>query len=723
MAFPNDFLFGTANADHQVEAHDPDCEDVWDVWERCQGLVPRGRATDFINRYEEDIAAAAAIGCRLFRFSVAWSRVEVADGRFDEAALDTYRNIAACIRRHGMKVMLTLHHFTWPVWLERDCGGMTNSSFPDRFANYAARVAAALGDLVDYWITFNEPSQLTFGYIRPWWHNRYYMPPGLPRGADVDAEARAVGRLIPNLFVAHARARARIKELHPDAKVGANPLVTGFPSWLQMLMDWGACHRGLSEAVFKFTTSGALVREKGDVDLVLAGVSADDQTRFETSDPYLRTHKSAMVAAASPHSSIESLTHHTVGVIAIGNQPTSWKRDLPASARKTLFPSYDDARRALLAGEVDAVYGDAYFLMPPELTDAGKFRLLAAGSGDEAYVAVAPHGHCGLLEMVNLTLEEFVETAWTSSVATVAREARRPMSLHRALGGNGDSDKVLDFGRELKRLRKRQTIRIGIRRDAPGLSPQCPDEGLEIQLARRIARRIFGADGHLEIVPIEPASRLAVLGSRASWLNWVWRFWGTVSLIANVNWWYLGISGRLPGELCPAEALGSLDFVGLDYYWGLPTSRLHKFRALEDAAHGRFLKAPVWPRGLYHALRRFHRWFPGMDMFVVENGSVPQANGVKRADYLRAHLDQVAQALAAGVPVKGYNCWSITSNREWGHAFDPNTDFGLFFVDLDRDPSLRRVPTPDVRVYQEIIRAKSAVCSDESPPAQSHERP
>lgn len=297
------------------------------------------------------------------------------------------------------------------------------------------------------------------------------------------------------------------------------------------------------------------------------------------------------------------------------------------------------------------------------------------------------------------------------------------MSLHRALGGNGDSDKVLDFGRELKRLRKRQTIRIGIRRDAPGLSPQCPDEGLEIQLARRIARRIFGADGHLEIVPIEPASRLAVLGSRASWLNWVWRFWGTVSLIANVNWWYLGISGRLPGELCPAEALGSLDFVGLDYYWGLPTSRLHKFRALEDAAHGRFLKAPVWPRGLYHALRRFHRWFPGMDMFVVENGSVPQANGVKRADYLRAHLDQVAQALAAGVPVKGYNCWSITSNREWGHAFDPNTDFGLFFVDLDRDPSLRRVPTPDVRVYQEIIRAKSAVCSDESPPAQSHERP
>ena len=225
------------------------------------------------------------MGCRLFRFSVAWSRVEVAEGRFDEAALQVYRKIAACIRRHDMKVMLTLHHFTWPVWLESDCGGMTGDGFPDRFANYAARVAEAMGDLVDYWITFNEPSQLTFGYIRPWWQNRYYMPPGLPRGADVDAEARAVGRLVPNLFVAHARARLRIKERHPAAQVGANPLVTGFPTWLQMLMDWGACHRRLAEAVFKFTTSGALFREKGEVDLVIAGVSAEDQTQFETSDP------------------------------------------------------------------------------------------------------------------------------------------------------------------------------------------------------------------------------------------------------------------------------------------------------------------------------------------------------------------------------------------------------------------------------------------------------
>lgn len=94
MGFPKGFLFGTANADHQVEAYDSACEDMWDDWERSQGLVPRGRATDFLNRYEEDIASAAAMGCRLFRFSVSWARVEPANGRFDEQALEIYRRIA-----------------------------------------------------------------------------------------------------------------------------------------------------------------------------------------------------------------------------------------------------------------------------------------------------------------------------------------------------------------------------------------------------------------------------------------------------------------------------------------------------------------------------------------------------------------------------------------------------------------------------------------------------
>ena len=714
MAFPQGFLFGTANADHQVEAHDPDCEDVWDVWERCQGLTPRGKATDFWFRYEEDIAAAAAMGCKLFRFSAAWARVETADGIFNDAALAHYRKLAECIRDHGMKVMLTLHHFVWPVWLERDCGGLTGEKFPDLFARYADRMASEMGDLVDYWITFNEPSQLTFGYIKPWWQNRYYMPPGLPNGSDVDAEAEAVGKLIPSLFLANARARKAIKARHPGAMVGVNPLVTGFPTWLQMIMDWGACHRGVGEALFKFTTRGALVSEKGDVDLVIGGVTAGSQTRFEMSDPYLQTSKAVIVKSTSPLEGMAALTDKKIGVIAIGNQPDSWRRDLPPSCLKKIFSNYDDARTSLLEGNVDAVYGDAFFLMPQSLGEAAGLRFLITGLSIEPYAVAAPFGHHQLIQRVNdavaaiqQKVAEIAAHPAAAAATPAVKPAHRPISLHEVLSGSdGFPNESAPEHRSLRRVRRRGKIRIGIRTDAPGAAV-AGEDGLEVLLARRIAFEIFGDESCLEIVRIEPSKRLQILEAKSGWLNWAWRFWGTTTLIANANWWYLGTSGRLSLELCPKEAIGAQDFVGLDYYWGLPTWKLGLFRSLEDAAHGRFLKAPVWPQGLYHALQRFHRWFPGQEIFIVENGSVPIANGVPRGQYLRDHLAQVENALKKGVPVKGYNFWSITSNREWGHPFDPNTDFGLYFVDLDKDPELKRRASDEVETYRKLIAEKT----------------
>ena len=694
-----------------MEAHDPLREDVWDLWERCQGLTPRGRGTDFSNRYREDIAAAASLGCKLFRFSVAWARVETECGKFDEAALAHYAEVAECVRSHGMKLMVTLHHFVWPVWLERDHGGMIGAGFPDLFRRYADKVAEVFGEKVDWWITFNEPSQLTFGYIKPWWMNRYYMPPGLPRGAPVDEEAEAVGKLVPNLFLAHARARDAIKARRPHAKVGVNPLVTGFPTWLQMLMDWGACHRGMAEALFKFTTKGALVSERGDVDLVIGGITMEGQTRFETSDPYLRTGKAVLVAEGYAGGDMASLSGKKVGVIAIGNQPQGWKRDLPPGARKQLFRNYDEARDALADGRVDALYGDAFFLLPPELENRSRFRFLETCLSDEHYVVLAPHGHAQLVDLVNLAIRDFqgelgayCDVSWLSEPKEVASQSPRPVSLHEVFAAADKMPDRIASGRDLRRVKRRGKVRIGIRTDAPGLSEKCTAEGLEIRLARLIAKGILGDASRLEIVPIDPSDRFGELESKTSWLNWAWRFWGTTSLIANANWWYLGISGKLARELCPPEAIGAQDFVGLDYYWGLPTHRLGKFRLLEDAAHGRFLRAPVWPRGLFHALRRFSRWFPGQELLIVENGCTPTAGGVTRAEYMRSHLAEVAKAIKAGVPVRAYNWWSITSNREWGHPFDPNTDFGLHFVDLDGDPALTRRASPEAALYGSIIR-------------------
>src|SRR5690348_12612244 len=92
---PAHFLFGVATADHQCEAYDPSREDVRDVWERLRGLTPRGQATDFWNRFGEDAALAQWLGCRAFRFSIAWSRVEPRPGEYDQAAIEHYRELIA----------------------------------------------------------------------------------------------------------------------------------------------------------------------------------------------------------------------------------------------------------------------------------------------------------------------------------------------------------------------------------------------------------------------------------------------------------------------------------------------------------------------------------------------------------------------------------------------------------------------------------------------------
>src|ERR1700757_4023125 len=71
-----DLLFGVATSDHQAEAFDPNGYDCRDEWEKRPGQTARGRATDFWNRYSEDIRLARALGCKIFRFSMSWARVE-----------------------------------------------------------------------------------------------------------------------------------------------------------------------------------------------------------------------------------------------------------------------------------------------------------------------------------------------------------------------------------------------------------------------------------------------------------------------------------------------------------------------------------------------------------------------------------------------------------------------------------------------------------------------
>lgn len=155
--------------------------------------------------------------------------------------------------------------------------------------------------------------------------------------------------------------------------------------------------------------------------------------------------------------------------------------------------------------------------------------------------------------------------------------------------------------------------------------------------------------------------------------------------------------------LCPESCHGKQDFVGFDYYWGANHLEPHRVTQLLDASMSKFVNAPVDPPGLLRALRRYHRLFPGKEILIVENGCIESADGFDRAGYIGAHVEKVRAARREGIPVAAYICWSITSNREWGLPFSPDSDFGLYHIDLDTDPSLARRRTKSADVYAALI--------------------
>ncbi len=156
MNFPEGFLWGAAVAAHQVEGGNTNC-DSW-LLEHVDGSIysePSGDACDHYHRYREDIALLANLGFNSYRFSIEWARIEPEEGEFSIAQLDHYRRMLAACHEHGIKPVVTFHHFTSPRWLAQR-GGWESPETAALFARYCERAAKHLGDLVGLACTINE---------------------------------------------------------------------------------------------------------------------------------------------------------------------------------------------------------------------------------------------------------------------------------------------------------------------------------------------------------------------------------------------------------------------------------------------------------------------------------------------------------------------------------------------------------------------------------------
>jgi beta-glucosidase len=146
-----------------------------------------------------------------------------------------------------------------------------------------------------------------------------------------------------------------------------------------------------------------------------------------------------------------------------------------------------------------------------------------------------------------------------------------------------------------------------------------------------------------------------------------------------------------------------IDYVAIDYYYSVRIDL-----SVVHAAHGQFWRVNFTPSALLTAIRDYHRRAPSLPVYVVENGmatddGLARRDRYTRSQHLRDHLYWVQRARDEGIDVIGFNVWSLTDNYEWG---DYRNRFGLYTVDVESDPELRRKPTDAVDAYRTLVKER-----------------
>ena len=221
-ADPQAFRFGVATAATQIEDQNPTTD--WYVWSRptADGGLGKGTfvgdATRGYSKMMEDLGLVKELGVDSYRFSIEWARVEPVKDQIDEAALAHYRRQLEAMKAMGIRPVVTLHHFSNPVWVadprDPNCtngptdtnlcgyGSAGGARIADEMAAHAGLIAQRFGDLVDDWGTMNEPMiYMLAGY------GIGYFPPGKNTILDVPTFVKSV----KDYIAAHAKMYKAVK--------------------------------------------------------------------------------------------------------------------------------------------------------------------------------------------------------------------------------------------------------------------------------------------------------------------------------------------------------------------------------------------------------------------------------------------------------------------------------------------------------------------------------
>lgn len=194
VTFPQDFLFGTATASYQIEGN---CihSQLWEDERKQPDRFPdkSGSACNFWELYPQDIELFHSLGWKVFRMSMEWSRLEPEPGVHDQQALRRYLDMLERLAGHGIRVSMTLDHWSRPLWFEQK-GGFQKRENLRHFLDYIDYIVPKVRDYVDTWIVMNEFTN--------------------------DGMSRKNFEMMKNLTVAHGYGYHAVKQ-HTDAPVSS----------------------------------------------------------------------------------------------------------------------------------------------------------------------------------------------------------------------------------------------------------------------------------------------------------------------------------------------------------------------------------------------------------------------------------------------------------------------------------------------------------------------
>lgn len=159
ITFPEDFLWGASTAGQQIEGNNNSFYDDKEIAPKfAYGGVPyqmAGRACNSYEMYKEDIALLKKMHLNSYRMSLEWSRIEPVEGQFDEKEIEHYRDVLKELKKNNIKVCLTLHHNSHPVWFHQ-LGAFKTMDNLDYFLKYVEKVVPEYDEYAECWLIINE---------------------------------------------------------------------------------------------------------------------------------------------------------------------------------------------------------------------------------------------------------------------------------------------------------------------------------------------------------------------------------------------------------------------------------------------------------------------------------------------------------------------------------------------------------------------------------------